>query len=46
MTAYPKMSQQFPSPEDLKGRLYVANWSVVNKNFPKWLEMWNRTVIK
>ncbi len=46
MAAYPKMSQQFPSPEDLKSRMYVANWSIVNRDFPKWLEMWNRTVIK
>ena len=46
MYAYPKMSQQFPSPEDLKGRMYVANWSVINRDFPKWLEAWNRTVVK
>jgi putative spermidine/putrescine transport system substrate-binding protein len=46
LAAYPKMSQQFPSSDaDLK-KMYLVDWDVVNRDFPKWLESWNRIVAK
>lgn len=45
MKGYPKLSEQFPSPDEIS-KLYVPDWASINKGFPKWLDAWNRTVLR
>lgn len=46
LQAYPELAQKFPAgPEDLK-RLYVPDLAYTAANFPRWLERWNREIVK
>jgi spermidine/putrescine-binding protein len=45
LAAYPEISRQLPSPADIE-KVYVPDWPVINRDFPQWLEMWNRTVTR
>jgi putative spermidine/putrescine transport system substrate-binding protein len=45
LAAYPAMAQKFPSsPKDIE-KLYVINWEIFNKNFPRASSLWNRQIL-
>ncbi|MSP87975.1 MAG: ABC transporter substrate-binding protein [Alphaproteobacteria bacterium] len=46
LAAYPELAKKFPaSPDDLK-KLNQTDVEVINANYPKWVDKWNRTVKK
>jgi putative spermidine/putrescine transport system substrate-binding protein len=46
LQAYPELAQRFPAgPEDLKN-LYVPDLRVMSASHPKWVERWNREIVK
>ncbi|MGE3148602.1 MAG: ABC transporter substrate-binding protein [Pseudorhodoplanes sp.] len=46
LAAYPDLAKKFPSgPEDLK-KLRSVDPFVMNREYPKWVDTWNRTVRK
>jgi len=46
MKAYPRVSEQFPSSQEELNKLYLADFTAINNAYPRWLDSWNRMVVK